>query len=43
MIFRTVTGELVEVKKYDFKNDALYYKKIMEIKGTFSKLSLKTM
>jgi hypothetical protein len=32
MLFRTNTGQLMEVKKYDFINDELYYKKIMEIK-----------
>ena len=32
MIFRTNTGKLMEVKKYDFANDSLYYKKLMEIK-----------
>lgn len=32
MLFRTNTGELIEIKKYDFTNDTLYYKKIMEIK-----------
>lgn len=32
MLFRTNKGELVEIKKYDFPNDKLYYQKIMEIK-----------
>jgi hypothetical protein len=32
MLFRSNTGELIEIKKYDFSNDNLYYKKIMEIK-----------
>jgi hypothetical protein len=32
MLFRSNTGELIEIKKYDFPNDKLYYKKIMEIK-----------
>ena len=32
MLFRTNTGELVEIKKYSFTNDTLYYQKIMEIK-----------
>ena len=31
MLFRTNKGELIEVKKYDFPNDKLYYKKLMEI------------
>lgn len=37
MLFRTNTGELVEIKRYDFPNDKLYYKKIMDIKQPFSK------
>ena len=32
MLFRTNTGELLEIKKYDYPNDKLYYQKIMEIK-----------
>lgn len=43
MLFRTSTGGLIEVKKYDFSSDKLYYKKIMDIKKAskqpaFSKL-----
>lgn len=43
MLFRTGTGSLIEVKKYDFSSDKLYYKKIMDIKKpqklpAFSKL-----
>jgi len=38
MLFRTNNGVLIEIKKYDFPNDNLYYKKIMDIKKpkTFS-------
>jgi hypothetical protein len=32
MLFRSNKGELIELKKYDFSNDSLYYEKIMEIK-----------
>jgi hypothetical protein len=32
MLFRTFDGKLVEIRKYDFKNDKLYYEKIMKIK-----------
>ena len=32
MLFRTNKGELIEIKKYEYPNDILYYKKIMEIK-----------
>jgi len=31
MLFRSNRGELIELKKYDFSNDKLYYQKIMEI------------
>jgi len=41
MLFRTNMGQLVEIKKYDYPNDNLYFKKILEIKKqvakTFSK------
>jgi hypothetical protein len=39
MIFRNNNGELVELNKYDFKNDLLFYKKIMEMKRSFTKLN----
>ena len=37
MLFRTINGELIEIKKYDFPNDKLYYQKIMEIKKRLDK------
>ena len=37
MLFRTVTGELIRLNRYDFKNDTLYYQKIMTIKQQFTK------
>ena len=37
MLFRTNKGELIEIKRYNYPNDKLYYQKIMEIKQTFSK------
>jgi hypothetical protein len=37
MLFRTNNGELIEIKKYTYPNDKLYYKKIMEVKQSFSK------
>jgi hypothetical protein len=41
MIFRTVNGELVEINRYNYKNDKLYYEKILEIKKQFiSKIEL---
>jgi hypothetical protein len=42
MLFRTNTGELIEIKKYSCSNDKLYYKKIMEVKQSFSKSFLKS-
>uniref|UniRef100_A0A6C0EVX3 Uncharacterized protein n=1 Tax=viral metagenome TaxID=1070528 RepID=A0A6C0EVX3_9ZZZZ len=38
MLFRTVTGELIEINRYNFKNDTLYYEKIVEIKKDFTKI-----
>ena len=32
MLFRNKNGKLEEIKMYDFKNDLLYYTKIMDIK-----------
>lgn len=32
MIFRTKKGHLIEIKKYNYPNDKIYYEKIMEIK-----------
>ena len=31
MLFRTIDGKLIEINKYDFKNDKLYYEKIKTI------------
>ena len=31
MLFRTIDGKLIEINKYDFKNDKLYYEKIRSI------------
>ena len=42
MLFRTNTGELIEIKKYNCSNDNLYYIKIMEVKQSFSKSFLKS-
>jgi hypothetical protein len=38
MLFRTTEGKLVEISKYNFKNDTLYYAKLMEIKDSVPKL-----
>ena len=37
MLFRDSNGILIELNRYDFKNDKLYYQKIMEIKKQFTK------
>jgi hypothetical protein len=37
MLFRTNNGELIEIKRYNYSNDKLYYKKIMDVKQPFSK------
>ena len=39
MLFRDVSGNLIELNRYDFKNDKLYYQKIIEIKKQFTKLN----
>ena len=39
MLFRSINGELIEINKYDFKNDKLYYQKIIEIKKHFTKIN----
>jgi len=31
MLFRDSNGNLIELNRYDFKNDKVYYQKIMEI------------
>jgi hypothetical protein len=32
MLFRSNNGDLIEIKKYNYSSDKLYYEKIMEIK-----------
>ncbi len=39
MLFRNSNGNLIELNRYDFKTDKLYYQKIMEIKQLFTKLN----
>jgi hypothetical protein len=38
MLFRNIDGEIIEIKKYNFVNDYIYYTKIMEMKKPFSKV-----
>lgn len=35
MLFRRIDGKLIEINKYNFKNDKLYYEKIMNIHTLF--------
>lgn len=37
MLFRDINGNLIELNRYDFKNDKIYYQKVMEIKKQFTK------
>jgi hypothetical protein len=37
MLFRTSEGKLIEINKYDFKNDSLYYEKIYIVKQSCPK------
>lgn len=39
MIFRNIDGNLVEINKFDFKNNYLYYKSLLDLKMPFSKLN----
>jgi len=39
MIFRNIEGLLIEINKKDFINDKLFYKKIMQLKNSFSKFN----
>jgi len=41
MLFRDSNGNLIELNRYDFKNDKVYYQKIMEIKKQFTKSNKK--
>lgn len=33
MLFRNAQGKLVEINRYDYKNDHIYYKKILQLKN----------
>jgi hypothetical protein len=39
MIFRNSKGELIEINKYDYSNDMIYYEKIMKLQEEFTKCS----
>jgi len=38
MLFRNNKGDIIEIRKYDFPSDNIYYRKIMEINKKLSKL-----
>ena len=38
MLFRTNNGKLIEIKKYGFINDKLYYEKLLDVKKPLPKL-----
>ena len=40
MLVRKLNGDIIEIYKYDYINDYIYYKKILEIKQSFSKAPL---
>ena len=40
MLVRKLNGDIIEINKYDYINDYIYYKKILEIKQSFSKAPL---
>ena len=37
MLFRDINGNLIELNRYDFINDKLYYQKIIEMKTKITK------
>jgi hypothetical protein len=40
MIIRNSNGELIQINKYDFPTDTIYYEKIMHIKKEFTKSNI---
>lgn len=43
MLFRKSDGTFVEINRVDYKNDTLYYSKMMELKANLFALKLNTM
>jgi len=39
MLFRNISGDIIEINKYNYINDYVYYTKIMETKKSFSKVT----
>ena len=43
MLFRKIDGTFIEINRGDYKNETLYYSKIMNLKKTSLALKLNTM
>lgn len=43
MIFRNSNGHLVEINKYDYPNDQIYYEKVMKLQEEFTKCKRLTL
>ena len=43
MLFRKSDGTFIEINRGDYKNEALYYSKVMNLKKTSLALKLNTM
>lgn len=37
MIFRNKSGKLIEINKYEYSNDMIYYEKMMNLQKEFTK------
>jgi hypothetical protein len=42
MLIRNLNGKLIQINKYDFSSDTIYYEKILNIKKEFTKSSTNT-
>lgn len=42
MIFRNIEGKLIEINKYDYPNDKIYYEKILNLHKEFTKCDNKS-
>ena len=41
MIYRDINGNLIEINRFSFKSDKLFYQNVMDVKKNFSKLNEK--
>jgi hypothetical protein len=39
MIYRDISGNLIEINRFQFKNDKSFYQNVMNVKKPFSKLN----